>query len=248
MDGEQSPEAPRRLNQILSLAGVTSRRKADVWIREGRVSINGRTVRQPGTRAVWGLDRIAVDGRPLAPPTRRIYVMLNKPFGYICALEDPKGRPVVTQLLEGLPQRVYPVGRLDFDTLGLLLLTNDGLWAARLMHPRYRIPRTYKVTAAGSLSEEAVRMLRQGVMLGDGRVAVGRVRVLQREGARTLLRITITQGRNRQVRRMLEAAGHPVIHLMRTGFGPLTLGTLKVGEYRFLEPGEVKAISRLVGL
>ncbi|MCP4667050.1 MAG: rRNA pseudouridine synthase, partial [Deltaproteobacteria bacterium] len=137
---------PQRLNRILSSAGLTSRRKADEWIKSGRVMLNGRLVVEPGVRALWGIDRIQVDGQEIPRPSQRTYVMLNKPFGYICALSDPQGRPLVGDLLKDIPRRVYPVGRLDFDTLGLLLLTDDGEWAHRLTHPSYRVPRTYKVT------------------------------------------------------------------------------------------------------
>jgi len=139
-------DQPLRLNRILSLAGLCSRRQADQWILAGRVSVNGRVVREVGTKAFWGRDRILVDGKEISRPSRRLYLMLNKPFGTICTLSDPQGRPLVTDLLHDINERVYPVGRLDFDTMGLLLLTNDGEWAYRLTHPSYRIPRVYKVT------------------------------------------------------------------------------------------------------
>ncbi len=243
-----NPERPRRLNQILSLAGLTSRRKADEWIKSGRVVINGRTVTEPGTRAVWGVDLIEVDGTAIPGPSERLYLMLNKPFGYVCSLSDPQGRPLVTDLVRELGERVYPVGRLDFDTMGLLLLTNDGQWAHRLTHPRYRVPRTYKVTVGGRISDSAVDLLQKGVMLEDRRMYRAGVGLIHRGEKQSLIRMTITQGKSRQVRRMLEATGYRVVHLIRTHFGNLALGDLKVGEYRHLEREEVKSLGKLVGL
>jgi 23S rRNA pseudouridine2605 synthase len=244
---EQHPKA-QRINQILSAAGLTSRRNADAWILQGRVKINGRVVTQLGTRAEWGRDRIEVDNRELPGPPRRLYLMLNKPFGYLASLHDPAGRPLVTDLIRDISQRIYPVGRLDFDSLGLLLMTNDGKWAYRLMHPRYRVPRTYKVTVGGSVSNTTLDSLRKGVFLKDGQSGPARVSLIRREPEKTLLRMTINQGRTRQVRRMLEAVGYEVIHLIRIGYGTLELGGLKVGHYRLLEPAEIAALNRLVRL
>jgi 23S rRNA pseudouridine2605 synthase len=239
---------PQRINRILSLAGLTSRRKADDWIKSGRVEVNGEIVLEPGTKAFWGSDRIRVDGRDIPGPSERIYLMINKPFGYVCSLDDPQGRPVVTELLKTVPQRVYPVGRLDFDSLGLLLMTNDGEWAYRLTHPRYGVPRTYKVTVAGEVGDAPLQALQRGVSLDDGTTARARVKVLSRNPDRTVLRVGITQGKSRQVRRMFEAVGRDVIHLMRTAFGNLFLGDLKVGEFRSLDRKEVEALKKLVGL
>ncbi len=239
---------PQRLNRILSAAGLTSRRKADDWITSGRITVNGRLVTKPGAKAVWGVDRIKVDGEEIPGFLPRVYLLLNKPFGYICSLNDPEGRPLVTDLLKDIPQRVYPVGRLDFDTLGLLLLTNDGEWAHRLTHPRYQVPRTYKVTVAGEVSSEAVNLLRKGVDLEDGPSGGSKVTLINRRKGQSTIRMTITQGRNRQVRRMLEAVGYRVVHLVRTGFGNLGLGDLKIGEYRQLETEEVQSMGKLVGL
>ncbi|MBN2125491.1 MAG: rRNA pseudouridine synthase, partial [Deltaproteobacteria bacterium] len=145
-----------RINRILSLAGLTSRRRADEWILAGRITVNGRIEKEPGVQALWGKDRIEVDGRPVPGPSPRVYLLLNKPFGYVCTLQDPEGRPVITQLLGDVRERVYPVGRLDFDSIGLLFLTNDGEWAHRLSHPSYQVPRTYKATVEGAIPEEAL--------------------------------------------------------------------------------------------
>ena len=240
--------APRRLNKVISTAGLASRRTADQWIREGRVSVNGRVVTDLGTQVEPGRDEVSVDGRPLPSAPSLIHIMLNKPFGYLCTLKDPEGRPVVTDLLPDLPVRVYPVGRLDFDTLGLLLLTNDGAFAQRLTHPSYQVPRTYKATVSGFLTDEAMFALRNGIDLEDGPSGPSRVVIVSRTNRQSTVRITIRQGRSRQIRRMLEGVGYLVIHLMRTGFGPLSLGDLKLGQYRRLDEEEVQSLSRTVGL
>ncbi|PKN64572.1 MAG: pseudouridine synthase [Deltaproteobacteria bacterium HGW-Deltaproteobacteria-15] len=242
------PSQSLRLNRILSLAGAASRRKADELIQAGRVTVNGKQVREPGTRAVWGEDNIKLDGRDVRKPSERIYILLNKPFGVVSSLRDPEKRPVVSDLVKGVGERVYPVGRLDFDTMGLLILTNDGDLAHRLAHPRYHVPRTYKVTVEGSISNESLDSLRKGVVLEDGFSGPSKVTSIQRSAGRSMIRMTITRGRSRMVRRMVEAAGHKVIHLLRTGFGSLELGNLKVGAYRFLETDEVESLKRLVGL
>jgi 23S rRNA pseudouridine2605 synthase len=238
----------QRVNKIIASAGLTSRRNADNWIKSGRVSVNGLVVKEPGARAVWGTDRIKVDGLEIPEPSTRIYLMLNKPFGYICSLSDPQGRPLVTDLLKEIPQRVYPVGRLDFDTLGLLLLTNDGQWAHRLTHPRYKVPRTYKVTVKGRITDRAMNQLRKGIRLRDGFTGSAKLSPISLEEKQSVIRIAITQGKSRQVRRMLEAVGYEVIHLIRTGFGSLALGDLKVGEYRHLESHEVTSMKKLAGI
>jgi 23S rRNA pseudouridine2605 synthase len=245
-----SPDSgkPQRINRILSLAGLTSRRGADEWIKSGRVSVNGKPGTEVGAKAIWGTDSIKVDGREIPKPSPRIYLMLNKPFGYISSLKDPEGRKLVTELLNGITQRVYPVGRLDFDSLGLLLFTNDGECAYRLTHPKYEVPRTYKVTAAGKITDKAIDRLRKGVQLEDGPSGGSKVTLISRNEKQSVLRMTITQGRTRQVRRMVEAIGFNAVHLVRTGFGMLRLGDLKIGEYRFLETEEVDAMKRMVGL
>jgi len=212
------------------------------------VTVNGKIVREPGTRAVWGEDSIMLDGQDVRKPSERVYLLLNKPFGVVTSLRDPEKRPVVSDLLKGVGERVYPVGRLDFDTMGLLILTNDGDLAHRLAHPRYRVPRTYKVTVEGAISDESLESLRKGVVLEDGFSGPSKVTAIQRGAGKSMIRMTITRGKSRMVRRMLEATGHNVVHLLRTGFGSLGLGDLKVGAYRFLEPDEVEELKRAVGL
>lgn len=245
---EPYPAQTLRLNRILSLAGAASRRKADELIKAGRVTVNSKVVSEAGTKAVWGKDSIKLDGEELKSPSARIYVLLNKPFGYVTTMRDPEGRPVVSDLLKGIGERLYPVGRLDFDTLGLLILTNDGDLAHRLAHPRYRVPKTYKVTVEGSITDETLEKLREGVPLEDGFSGPSKVTPLQRSAGRSVIRMTITRGKSRLVRRMLEATGNRVIHLLRIGFGVLELGDLKVGKYRFLEVQEVEALRQQVGL
>jgi 23S rRNA pseudouridine2605 synthase len=210
--------------------------------------VNGEVLREPGAKAVWGKDDIRVDGKPLPDPSERLYLMLNKPFGYVSSLRDPEGRPVVTELLTGIKERVYPVGRLDFDSLGLLLLTNDGEWAHRLTHPRFHVSKTYKVTIQGDVSESTLQRLRSGVYLEEGFSGPAKASLIGRRGDLADLRITVTSGKKRLVRRMIEAVDCRVVHLIRTGFGTLELGELKIGRYRRLEAEEVQAMRKLTGL
>ena len=234
---------PQRLNRIIAAAGLTSRRKADQWIKSGRVTVNNNLVTKPGICASWDRDLIKVDGERIPEPSSKLYLMLNKPFGYITSLNDPKGRPIITDLLKDVPQRVFPVGRLDFDSLGLLLITNDGDWAHHLMHPRYSIPRTYKVTVSGKIVPDAITALKRGVLLEDGPSGRSKVTLISCNQRQSLLRMTIYQGKSRQIRRMMEAVGYRVVHLIRIGFGNLTLGNLKIGEYRHLEAGEIESVA-----
>ena len=238
----------QRLNRILSLAGVASRRKADEFIKNGRVILNGQMIFELGTKAVWGKDSIKLDGKEIPGPSDRIYIMLNKPFGYITSLSDPEGRPVVTDLIKDIPQRLYPVGRLDFDSIGLLLMTNDGDFSYRLTHPKYHAPKTYKVTVEGKVSEETLRRLANGIELDDGFSGKSKSGIIKQTGSRSVIRLTVNQGRNRLVRRMVEAVGCQVIQLMRTGFGGLEIGNLKIGKYRYLTAEEIVELKHSVGL
>jgi len=238
----------QRINRILSLAGVTSRRKADDLIRAGRVTHGGRITKELGTRAIWGKESIKVDGKEIPRPSSRIYLMLNKPFAFISALSDPAGRSIVTDLIKNVEERIYPVGRLDFDSLGLLLLTNDGEWAYRLTHPSYHVPKTYKVTVEGQINPETLNILKKGVRLEDGFSGPAKIALLRQGKGKSVVRVTVTMGRSRIVRRMLEAAGHKVIQLIRIGFGNLVLGDLKIGKYRHLESHEVENMKKMVGM
>jgi pseudouridine synthase len=238
----------QRLNRILSLSGVASRRKADEFINNGRVTLNGKWVSELGTKAVWGTDSIKLDGREIPGPSDRIYIMLNKPFGYITSLNDPEGRPVVTNLIKDISRRLYPVGRLDFDSIGLLLMTNDGDFSYRLTHPKFHVSKTYKVTVDGIVNEATLKKLKDGVELKDGFSGRSKASLIKQTGSRSVIRLTISQGRNRLVRRMVETVGCKVIQLMRTGFGGLEIGNLKIGKYRYLTLEEVSELKRSVGL
>jgi 23S rRNA pseudouridine2605 synthase len=227
-----------RLAKYLAHAGVASRRAAETMIIEGRVEVDGQVVHDPARDVQAGRERIAVDGRPLAGPEAPVVYAVHKPVGTLSTARDTHGRPTVVELVPER-RRLYPVGRLDADSSGLLLLTNDGALANRLTHPRYEVPKTYRVRLAGApVSERAVRELRAGLALDDGPTAPARV---ERRGEHEL-DITIREGRNRQVRRMCEAVGHSVHSLQRVGFGPLRLDGLKPGAYRRLGAQELRAL------
>ncbi len=237
-----------RLNKIISMAGIASRRRADELISSGLVMVNGQAERSLGSKAIWGVDSITVDSQAIPDPPKKIYVILHKPFGYVSTLHDPEGRPIIRDLIKDIKERIYPVGRLDFDSSGLLILTNDGELAYRLMHPRFHIPRTYKVTIEGHLSNTSVERLKNGISLDDGPTNPAHVRLMNRRQGRGVVRITIFEGRSREIRRMFEAVGHKTLKLIRIGYGSLTLGELKVGKYRHLENSEVKSLYASVGL
>jgi 23S rRNA pseudouridine2605 synthase len=241
-----------RLQKLLSAAGVASRRASEDLIRQGRVSVNGATVTELGTKADPARDEIRVDGRRVKPVGRYRYLLLNKPRGYVSTREDPQKRPTVMHLLAGIREYVYPVGRLDFDSEGLLLLTNDGDLASRLTHPRHEVARVYKVQVAGVPDRRALERLTRGVVVDGRRTAPAEVELLHGARDRTakgaVLLLTIKEGRNRQVRRMCEAVGHPVERLTRVGIGPLTNRGLPVGRVRDLSPAELDALRKAAGL
>jgi 23S rRNA pseudouridine2605 synthase len=233
-----------RIQTILSQAGVASRRASEQLMLEGRVTVNGVTVRELGSKADPSHDDIRVDGRRIKSAERLRYILLYKPAGYVTTRSDPQRRPTVIDLLRGVKEYVYPVGRLDYDTEGLLLLTNDGDLAARLTHPRHGVERRYEARVAGMPDEETVERLRRGIPLDGRRTLPAEVSLLnKRRGAGDgVLAITIREGRNRQVRRMLEAVGHPVKKLTRVGIGPLSDRGLKRGTWRELTGGEVEKL------
>ena len=225
-----------RLARYLAHAGVASRRAAEKLIADGRVRVGGEVVTDPA-RDVDGSSGVEVDGAPVAPEPREVW-LVNKPAGVVSTASDTHGRPIVTGLVES-PRRLYPVGRLDADTTGLILLTNDGELANRLTHPRYGVRRVYRARVQhGPVPERALRTLLQGVELEDGRTAPARVRQLEPG----VLEIAIGEGRKRQVRRMCEAVGHRVEELERVAFGPLRLGDLRPGKSRRLSPAEVERL------
>ena len=234
-----------RLQKILSQAGISSRRAAEKLIAEGRVSVNGKTVLEMGVKADPAVDDIRVDGRRVKAAQRHRYILLYKPAGFVTTRKDPQRRPTVIDLLGGVREYVYPVGRLDYDTEGLLLLTNDGDLAAALTHPRHGVERTYEARVAGMPDQDAVDRLRKGIPLDGKRTLPADVVLLNRSGREGLLLITIREGRNRQVRRMCEAVGHPVDKLKRVKIGPLSDRMLRRGEWRDLTPEEVKSLKKL---
>ena len=237
------PTQAERLQKILSRAGVASRRTAEKLILEGRVQVNGETITQLGTTADPQNDRILVDGRPLTFPQHFVYFLLHKPVGVVSTLSDPEGRRTVRDLLVGVQERVFPVGRLDYDSSGVLLLTNDGDLTERLLHPRYQIPRTYHAKITGVPTQAALKALRSGVRLDDGTTtSPATVRVLRTSEKKAWVEITLREGRNREVRRMCEAVGHRVEKLIRVRFGPLALDDLPPGMYRALTAGEITVL------
>jgi len=233
-------EAQRlRLARYLAAAGVTSRRKAEALITAGRVKVNGQVIRELGFSVNEESDRVELDGR-VVRRERPVYILLNKPRGYLCTLVDTHGRPTVLQLLKGVTERVYPVGRLDYDTEGLLLLTNDGDFAYSMTHPRFEIEKTYEAWVEGRVTRRALEELRDGVFIDGVKTAPAKVRVLVRRRDRTLLEIKIHEGRKRQVKKMCAAVGHPVTSLKRTRIADLALDGLSPGEFRYLTEQEVK--------
>jgi 23S rRNA pseudouridine2605 synthase len=227
-----------RLAKHLAHAGVASRRAAEAMIAAGRVTVDGATVTDPA-RDVTGAEAIAVDGETLGAAPRLVVYAVHKPAGVVSTAHDTHGRPTVVDLVPGAGTRLYPIGRLDADTTGLILLTNDGELANHLTHPRYEVPKTYRAkVAAPPVSERALRALREGVELDDGLTLPARVRAVRPD----VLELTIREGRKRQVRRMLEAVGHPAVALRRVQFGPLALGDLGVGAHRKLAAAEVERL------
>ena len=228
-----------RLAKYLATAGVASRRASEEIVRAGRVTLAGETVTDPA-RDVGPEDAVALDGRPVSVGAARVVYALNKPAGVVSTARDPQGRPTVVSMVPQT-ERLYPVGRLDIDTTGLILLTNQGELAHRLTHPRFEVEKTYRVVVSGqSMRDPELRALREGVELEDGRTAPARVRRL----AADTIEITIHEGRKRQVKRMCEAVGHPVKRLERVAFGPLSLGDLPRGRWRRLGEDEVEALMR----
>ncbi|MDD4146547.1 MAG: pseudouridine synthase [Clostridia bacterium] len=237
-----------RLQKYLARCGIASRRKAEEMIRQGLVKVNEQIVSEMGFQIEPGKDRVEVQGKKVEPEKRKVYFLLNKPGGVVTTLDDPQGRAKVTDLLKGVAERVYPVGRLDYQSEGLLLLTNDGELAYRLTHPRFEIAKTYLAKVQGQVKEQAVERLQKGVELEDGLTQPALVKIRQRGLAETLLEITIKEGRNRQVRRMCEKIGHSIISLKRIKLGPLALGNLQTGQYRELKQKEIQALKKACAL
>jgi 23S rRNA pseudouridine2605 synthase len=232
----------KTLERILSKAGIGSRTEARKWISDGRVRVNGRTVIDPDEWIDLLRDRVAFDGKPLRK-TEKTYLLLYKPKGYLTTYRDPQGRPTIYDLLPDRDRYLFPVGRLDLDTSGLLILTNDTAFAERLTNPEYKVPKMYLVKASKHLSDEQLDQLRHGIALRDGLTRPARVERIRESGGKTVLEMTISEGRNRQVRRMVEALDAKVLKLVRVAIGPIRIGDLPIGKTRALTPQEVRALT-----
>jgi 23S rRNA pseudouridine2605 synthase len=241
-----------RLQKILSQAGIASRRASEQLMLEGRVTVNGTAVRELGTKADPAHDDIRVDGRRVRLPERHRYLLLNKPRGYVTTRSDPQRRPIVIDLLTGVRDYVFPVGRLDYDSEGLLILTNDGALAAQLTHPRYHVARVYEVRVLGVPDAHDLNRLAKGVIVDERKTGPSEVRLLndvrrgseRRDAADATLLITVREGRNRQIRKMCEAIGHPVTHLKRVAIGPIRDARLKPGHWRELRAHEIESLRK----
>ena len=237
-----------RLQVVLARAGVASRRQAERLIRDGRVKVNGQVVRKPGTQVVWGQDAIRVRNRLISRLEPKVTIVLNKPKRVMTTSHDPMGRRTTAELVKKIKARIFPVGRLDYDTEGLLILTNNGELAQHLEHPRYGIPKTYQAKVKGVPAADALQRLRSGITLDGRRTRPAQVKKIGTTGKNTWLEITIKEGRNRQIRRMCWAVGHPVLKLKRICYGPIRLGNMKPGFYRDLTPAEVKKLQKYFNL
>ncbi|MCW8858200.1 MAG: rRNA pseudouridine synthase [Deltaproteobacteria bacterium] len=234
-----------RLQKLIAQAGLASRRKAEIWITEGKVILNGVPA-QLGDRADLAVDQILVNGQSLARAEKKITVLLNKPRGYVSTLHDPEGRRRVTDLVAAIPQRLFPIGRLDYNTEGLLLLTNDGELSQKLSHPRYHVDKTYLVKVRGVLTAQMVSALERGVTLDDGITAPAKVSQQRSVGSNHWFELTIHEGKNRQIRRMCETLGLTVVRLKRIKFGQLCLADLATGQYRVLTEKEIERLKKII--
>lgn len=231
-----------RLQKILAEAGVASRRKSEELIKAGRVAVNGKTVTEMGTKA-FPDDDITVDGKPIRKE-EHVYYLLDKPAGFICTLKDDKGRKTIRECMPDVKERIFPVGRLDYDTTGLIIMTNDGDFANRMMHPRYHLPKTYEVAVNGILTDQMLKMLENGIELNDGMTLPAEVVLLSRRQStnKTVIQITIREGRNRQIKRMMEYFHCEVTRLNRIRYGCLEIGHMRQGDYRKLRSYEVRKL------
>ncbi len=234
---------PIRVQVYLARCGLASRRKAEQLVTAGRVRVNGQIVRELGSKVVPGRDKVELDGR-LVLPERRVYILLNKPRGVVSAASDPEGKPTVVDLIRNETARIYPVGRLDIQSEGALLLTNDGAMTSALLHPSRRVPKTYLARVRGLFTEEDLAHLKAGVLLDDGPAKPDKARITQTTSSSTWVEMVIHEGRNRIVRRMFEALDHQVARLIRTDFAGLTVDKLKPGTYRRLSKDEVAALKK----
>ncbi len=240
----QIEDEPMRLQKFLAHAGVASRRASEELITAGRVQVNGKTVTELGTKVFPNRDAIRVDGSLLRSMEPKVYYLVNKPVGYVTTAKDPQGRPTVLDLVN-VKERVYPVGRLDYDSEGLVLLTNDGDVAYAMTHPGHMVTKHYLVEVKGVPSARAIKSLTKGVWLSDGKTSPAQVKIVSTGSDRAVLQMTIHEGRNRQIRRMCQTVGHPVLRLKRFEMGPLDLEGLGLGEFRALRVAEVRQLQEL---
>ena len=231
-----------RLHKYLAQCGIASRRKAEQLIAEGLISVDGRVVRELGTSIVPGQNLVRYNGTPVREEEHLVYYLLNKPKGYVTTLSDPQQRPIVTSLIRDCQARLFPVGRLDLDTEGALILTNDGDLAQRIQHPSNETRKTYEALVSGRPAPDSIAQLERGILLEEKLTAPAKLAVLASKGTNTLIRITLHEGRKRQVKKMFSAIGHPVLSLRRVAYGKLGLGNLPVGDYRRLYPPDLKKI------
>lgn len=234
----------QRIQKIIALMGIASRRKAEGLILSGRVTVNGKLA-VIGMKADPEKDHIKVDGKILTKPQPKVYLSFFKPKGVITSLSDPEGRPTIKDFLKGVRCRVFPIGRLDYDTEGLILLTNDGDLANSIMHPGRKIPKTYLVKVKDSINDSEISKLSKGIKLEDGMTLPAKVKIIGHSENNSWLEITIYEGRKRQIRRMLQAVGHPVLKLKRIAIGSIFLGDLRAGEIRYLTDEEIRHLKRL---
>jgi len=247
MDTRDKTQDNIRLQKYLADAGVASRRKSEVLIADGRVSINGQIITQLGAKISPDKDIITLDGKVVHVNTQWVYIMLHKPEGVITSVSDPHKRPVVLDLVQDISARLFPVGRLDYDSSGLLLLTNDGQLAQMLTHPRHSVPKTYVARLQGIPSREGIQAFKKGLIIGDGpKTAPAQIKILDKKPSGCVARIAIHEGRNRQIRKMCEAIGCPVLQLKRVSMGSLKLGSLPRGKYRHLTKEEVRELRHLL--
>jgi 23S rRNA pseudouridine2605 synthase len=235
-----------RLQKVIAAAGIASRRASENLIHEGRVEVNGRVVTEQGTRVDPEKDVVRVDGSRIPPPRHHAYVVINKPRGVVSTMDDPEDRRTLSDFLGNRRERLFHVGRLDTDTEGLLILTNDGDFAHKLAHPSYQVPKTYLAEVEGIVNRETINVLRKGVTLEDGPVRPDSVKLVSTAADRSLVRLTLHEGRNRIVRRTMDHVGHPVRRLSRIAIGPVRLGQLKVGELRDLTTAELGDLLDLI--
>ncbi|HIP40465.1 MAG TPA: rRNA pseudouridine synthase [Desulfocapsa sulfexigens] len=235
-------EEPVRLQKFLARAGIASRRKAEEYIAQGRVKVDGRIVTAMGQQITPGKQKVFFDNKEVIAEEQIIYILLNKPKGYVTTLSDPQGRPIVTSLLQGIKERVFPVGRLDLDTEGALLLTNDGKLAQSILHPSNEVFKTYEAEVKGCPSANAIRSLEKGILLENKKTAPANLRIKHKKNKNSVIIITIHEGRKRQVKKMFEAVGHPVQSLKRLAYGRLGLNGLPVGKFKILHQSDIKKI------